>query len=136
MPEAYTIELRQRVVKAYEAGEGSYPVIAALFSVGEASVKRWVLLFGKTGSVAPQRKGGGTPSSIALEELQRLLSRLRDPTAGELAVEFNRTRRGKAKIHVSSIKRALHRHGYVVKKSADGRWRVCAQTSLRSGKPS
>ena len=136
MPDPHPIELRQRVVDSYEAGEGSYPELAARFDVGEASVKRWVLLFAATGSVAAREKGGGTPSSIELPELRTLLQQLKDPTAGELTAEFNRSRRGSARVHVSSMKRALHRHGYVVKKSADGRWRVCGQTLPRNAKRS
>lgn len=134
MPDPHPIELRKRVVDAYEADEGSYPELAKRFAVGEASVKRWVLLFGKTGDLKPQPKGGGTPSTVSREEIQDLLAELRDPTAGELTVAFNRSRRGNARIHVSSMKRALHRFGYVVKKSADGRWRVCGQTSSKSEK--
>jgi transposase len=42
MAEAYPVELRERVVKAYEAGQGSYPTIASKFLVGEATVRRWV----------------------------------------------------------------------------------------------
>jgi len=136
MPDPHPIELRQRVVEAYEAGEGSYPALAQRFAVGEASVKRWVLLFGRTGSVIPRRKGGGNLSTITLDELRALLAQLRDPTAGELTAQFNRCRRGSARIHVSSMKRALHRFGYVVKKSADGHWRVSAPTSSRSAKHS
>jgi len=136
MPDPHPIELRKRVVAAYAAEEGSYPELAERFAVGEASVKRWVLLFGKTGDVKPQPKRGGTPSMIAREEIQDLLAELRDPTAGELTVAFNRSRRGEARIHVSSMKRALHRFGYVVKKSADGRWRVCGRTSSKSEKHS
>ena len=130
------MSLRERVVAAYEAGEGSYPQIAARFRIGEASVKRWVRLFSKTGSLLPKAKGGGTPSSITLGEVEALLQRLRDPTAGEITAEFNRPRRGRARVHVSSMKRALHRFGYVVKKSADGHWRVCGRTSSRSEKRS
>jgi len=136
MPGPHPIALRNRVVAAYDADEGSYPQLAERFAIGEASVKRWVLLFGKTGDVAPRPKGGGTPSQITREEVQELLAELRDPTAGELTVAFNRSRRGKARIHVSSMKRALHRFGYVVKKSADGRWRVCDRTSSKSEKRS
>jgi transposase len=134
MPDPHPIELRQRVVDAYEAGEGSYPELAARFDVGEASVKRWVLLFTASGSVEARAKGGGTPSSITESDIRELLKRLKDATAGELTAEFNRSRRGNAKIHVSSMKRALHRHGYVVKKSADGRWRVSAQMSSSNEK--
>ena len=42
MAEAYAMVLRERVVRAYEAGEGSYGVIAVRFALCEATVKRWV----------------------------------------------------------------------------------------------
>ena len=131
MAEAYPIELRERVVSAYEAGEGTYPDIAARFSVGEATVKRWVWRFHEEGSLEARPKGGGNRSSITEASVEALLTKLRDPTAGELAAEYNRGRRGRGRVHVSSIKRALHRFGYVVKKSAGGRWRVSGRTSLR-----
>jgi transposase len=129
MAEAHPQELRRRVVEAYESGEGSYLDVAKRFAVGEASVKRWVWLFARTGSVEPQRKGGGRRSTIEESAIAKLVDKLRDPTAGELTAAFNSTRRGKARVHVSSMKRALHRFGYVVKKSDDGRWRVSGQTS-------
>jgi transposase len=132
MPDPHPIELRERVVQAYEAGEGSYPELATRFAIGEASVKRWVWLFRKRGAVAALPKGGGTPSTIELGELEALLVKLGDPTAGELTAEFNRARRGNSRVHVSSMKRALHRHGYVVKKNADGRWRVSGRMSSPS----
>ena len=132
MPDAYPIELRERVVRAYEAGDGSYRLVAEQFSLGEATVKRWVWLFQESGSVTPRVKGGGTPSTVTLTEIERLIARLRDPTANEITAEFNRPRSRRDRVHVSSIKRALHRFGYVVKKSADGRWRVCGRTSLKS----
>ncbi len=129
MAEAYGMELRERVVQAYEAGEGTHAAIGERFALGEATVKRWVWLMRKTGSISPQPKGGGTPSEIGGDEIASLLAQLRDPTAVELTAEFNRRRKRGMRVHVSSMKRALHRHGYVVKKSADGRWRVCAPTS-------
>ena len=136
MAESHPVELRIRVVAAYESGSGSYPEVAALFEVGEASVKRWVRLKRRVGDVAPSPKGGGTPSTITLAEIETALAKVRDATAGELTVELNRRRARRHRVHVSSTKRALRRHGYVVKKSADGRWRVCAPTSPRSGQRS
>ena len=88
----YSVELRERVIKAYEAGQGSYPAIGALFAVGEATVKRWVTRYHKDGVVTPRPRGGGTVSTIGAAEIERLLTQLGDPTAGELTVEFNRSR--------------------------------------------
>jgi transposase len=114
-------ELRLRAVQAHEAGEGSYATVAARFSIGEASVKRWVWRYRSHGTVEPRPRGGGVHSEITAEELEAILARLGDANANELTVEFNRRRRGSNRIHVSSMKRALHRYGYVVKKSAFGR---------------
>jgi transposase len=130
--EPHPIELRVRVVETYEAGEGSYATIAERFAIGEASVKRWVWLKRAAGNVRPQPKRGGTPSRIAGAELDELIVALGDPTAGELTAAYNRQRRGRSRVHVSSMKRALHRHGYVVKKNVDGHWRVSGRTSSPS----
>lgn len=129
MNDGYPVEMRERVVQAYEAGEGSYPEIAARFAVGEASVKRWVWRVRAHGDLASRPKRGGNYSAITRTVVEALVTRLGDATANELTVEFNRTRRGAARVHVSSMKRALHRSGYVVKKNAAGRWRVSARTS-------
>ena len=129
MAEAHSVELRIRVVAAYESGVGSYPEVAARFDVGEASVKRWVRLQRRDGDLAPTPKAGGMPSRILLADLEAALAIIKDATAGEITAEFNRAHPRRERVHVSSIKRALRRHGYVVKKSADGRWRVSARTS-------
>ena len=129
MSDPHPLSLRERVVAAYEAGEGSYASIAARFSIGEATAKRWVWRHRDTGQVEPAAKGGGTPSVIIGAEVDRLVAQLRDPTAHELTAEFNRARRPRDRVHVSSMKRALHRYGYVVKKNVEGRWSVCDRMS-------
>lgn len=135
MAEAYPVALRERVVRAYEAGDGSYPVMAARFSLGEATVKRWVWRY-RDGQLSPAKKGGGTPSRLTAADIDALVTQLGDPTAGEVTAAYNRTRRGRARVHVSTMKRALHRCGYVVKKNAAGHWRRIGLTSKRSGTPS
>ena len=136
MSSGHPPELRERAVQAHEAGEGSYATIAARFAIGEASVKRWVWRYRSHGTFSPKPRGGGRHSRITAEELVAILSRLGDANAGEIAAEFNRRRRGGNRVHVSSIKRALHRYGYVVKKSASGRWNSSARTSKPSDKHS
>ncbi len=129
MPRPYSVELRERVVRAYEAGEGSYPQVAEMFVLGEATVRRWVWLHHNGGRLDPRPRKGGTPSTVTLADIEALLSRLGDATAVELAAAYNQGRSRRERVHVSSMKRALYRHGYVVKKNAAGRWRVCARTS-------
>lgn|SRR5689334_12050047 len=132
MSEPHPFELRMRAVEAHEAGEGSYATIAARFSVGEASVKRWVWRYRSQGTVEPLPKGGGRRSQVTEVELDAILLGLGDANAGEIAAEFNRRRRGRNRVHVSSIKRALHRFGYVVKKSDSVRSNSYAPKSSRS----
>lgn len=117
MAEAYSVELRERVVKAYESGQGSYTTVGQQFSLGEVTVRRWVHQYRDVGHVRPQKKRGGTSSDVSVKELEAILDRHPDANAGEITAAYNRGRRGKARRHVSSIKRALYRAGYVVKKN-------------------
>jgi transposase len=132
MAEPHPIELRERVVEAYESGVGSYATVAGLFAVGEATVKRWTWQYRRDGELFPRKKAGGTPSDISLDELEVIVAMLGDANADEITAEYNRGRRGEARRHVSSIKRALHRAGYVVKKSGCVRWSNSDPTSSRS----
>ena len=133
MAEAYPEALRSRVVLAYETGEGSYATLAIQFQLGTATVKRWVAQQRREGEVRPRPKAGGTTSAITSTDLEALLVALGDPTAGELTAAYNRPRRGRARVHVSSVKRALHRHDYVVKKNVAGRRKWHGPSSRPSG---
>jgi len=129
MAEAYPVSLRIRVVEAYESGEGSHATLAERFVLGTATVKRWVAQQRRDGHVEPKPKAGGTPSPIRGATMDALITALGDPTANELTAAYNRTRRGRRRVHVSSVKRALHRHDYVVKKNAAGRRKWIGPTS-------
>lgn len=135
MPQPHPLELRRRVIDAYESGEGSLFAVSQRFAVGIASVKRWVRRYRDQGSVAPQPPAGGTPSEIGAIDLALLLMRIPDANAGELTAEYNRRRRAPHRVHVSSMKRALRRHGYVVKKSESGHWSSSVPTSTGSDAP-
>lgn len=135
MAEAHPIELRQRLVEAHERGEGGYILLARRFCVGEASAKRWVWQYRRDGHVQPLKKSGGTPSDVSREELEAILARRPDANAGEITAEYNRGRRGKQRRHASSIKRALYRAGYVVKKNVFVHWSSFDPMSSPGGKP-
>ncbi len=134
MPEPHPVELRTRLVEAYERGEGGYVMLARRFCIGEATAKRWVWQYHREGHVQPKKKGGGTPSTVSCAELEAILARRPDANAGEIAAEYNRRRRGKERRHVSSIKRALYRAGYVVKKNGYARSSSSGRTSSSGGK--
>lgn len=136
MAEAYPVSLRTRVVDAYESGEGSYATLAERFVLGTATVKRWVAQRRRDGHVRPKPKAGGTRSPVSGATVDALLVALRDPTASELTAAYNRGRRGRTRLHVSSMKRALHRHDYVVKKNGVGRRKWIGPTSRRDGERS
>ena len=72
MPAAYSMDLRQRVVDAYKPGETTYQAIAQQFSLGVASVNRWLSKKRRTGSVAPAAHGGGPVRQIRGEGKQLL----------------------------------------------------------------
>jgi transposase len=117
MAQPHPIELRQRLIEAYERGEAGYVLLARRFCVGEATAKRWVWRYHREGNVRPRARGGGVRSEILLEELERILAVHPDANAGEITAAYNSGRRGKQRRHASSIKRALYRYGYVVKKN-------------------
>ena len=129
MAEAYPVSFRLRVVDAYESGEGSYATLAGRFVVGTATVKRWMAQRRRDGHVEPKPKAVGTPSPVRGATVDALIAALGDPTARELTASYNRQRRGRARVHVSSMKRALHRHDYVVKKNGVGRRKWIGPTS-------
>lgn len=136
MAEAYPVSFRTRVVDAYESGEGSYATLAQRFVVGTATVKRWVAQRRREGHVQPKPKAGGTPSPVRGDAVDALIAALGDPTANELTAAYNRQRRGRSRVHVSSMKRALHRHDYVVKKNDAGRRKWIGPTSRLDDKRS
>jgi transposase len=76
MGKYYSVEFRQKVVNAYENGEGSYREIGQRFSIGEASVNRWVALERYTGSVAPKAQGRRTGPTKATPDVVALILRL------------------------------------------------------------
>jgi transposase len=80
MPNPYSIDLRQRAVAAYEAGEGSYAVVAARYALSSRSLERWVARRRDVGSVAPFGGGGGWKSAIALEVLHAVVREQPDAT--------------------------------------------------------
>lgn len=120
MPNPFAIELRERAVCAYEAGEDSHTVVAERFALNPWTLLRWIVRRRETGSVAPLAKSGGRISPVDRGVLEAVVRDTRDATTEELTREYNRRVARARRVHRSSILRALHRDGYVFKKNVRG----------------
>ncbi len=115
--QSYSLDLRQRVVNAYEQGEGSIADIAEMFSVGQSFVKKMLRQWRATGDLSPLPHGGGRTASLESEQLRLLHSKVRhqpDASLAELQVHVQ-TEAHLAVSH-STISRALSRLGLPRKK--------------------
>lgn len=130
----YPRALRERVVTAYEDGEGSYAELGARFGVGEATVDRWLALKRKSGDVAP-RPMGGARHARKIDEAGRAfvvqaLTDVPDSSISELVQAYEEefgVRVGRETMRV-----AIAELGYSKKKPSGGHPRPSAKTSSSS----
>src|SRR5258708_39529660 len=76
MGRPYSLDLRERVVVAVEAGGLSCHQAAAQFGVGISTAINWVRRLRETGSVRPGQMGGHKPKSISGAHRAWLLARI------------------------------------------------------------
>jgi len=84
---AYSKDLRMRVVKAYEAGEGTMEGIAQRFYVNQKTVIDWVRRYRETGDVQVSPHGGGANLKLTddvLSKIKNLIEEKNDRTDGEI----------------------------------------------------
>lgn len=117
MPNPYPTELRVRAVRAYEANDETCEHIARRFEVGVATLERWLRRHRLEGTLDPLAKAGGWRSPVNGDLLRGLIAERPDRTTDELTREYNRQAAPSARVHRSSILRALQRFGYVFKKN-------------------
>ena len=87
----YSMDLRTRVVQAYEHHEGAMRQLAITFRVSLSCVRRLLKHHRETGSVAPKAHGGGDPAKVdvrGLEVVQALVRAAPDATLRELCQRF------------------------------------------------
>ena len=133
MPNPYPTALRERAVRAYESSDETYEDVAERFAVGEATRQRWVRRQRDTGALDPFAKAGGWASPVDVAfRLHALVRERPDRTTDELTRAYNRRAVPVARVHRSSILRALQRTGYVFKKNDPAQ----RSTIVRASRPS
>jgi transposase len=83
----YSIDLRQRVLRAVDAGEDSQEQIARRFSISARWIRKLLAQRTDTGSIAPKPKAGGRKQLIqgeAAESLRAAVREAPDATLEEL----------------------------------------------------
>ena len=117
MPAPYSLDLRERVIAAYDPERETYASVAARFAVGVATVDRWVSRHRKRGSVRPDAMGGDRHSKFDAESEARLCAMVEaDPDATRVElVEKLRVEVGLT-VSSSAVQRALERLGLSRKK--------------------
>ena len=113
MPTAYSRDLRERVVRAVEAG-ASCREAAATFEASPSSAIRWVSRCRLTGSVAAKPVGGKrSPLDVHEEWLLELIAAEADLTLEEIR---GRLRARGINVSASSVWRFFDRHEITFKK--------------------
>ena len=118
---AYSTDLREKLVLAYEEGLGTLDEVADTFGVGRCTVARMMKLWRSGQSLAPLPHGGGYPATLdekLLALLQKQVAAQPDATLSELAAYLKR--KAKAQVHPSNICRALQKLGLPRKKKPCG----------------
>lgn len=116
MAAALSVDLRERVVAAYEAGEGTMKALGMRFSVGQATVKRWVRRKRQRGALEPGPYRLKEPKirEEHLAVVQAIVDEAPDETREALTRTFN-ARVGMS-VSTSAMQRAFERLGITRKK--------------------
>jgi transposase len=114
---AYSADLRQKIVAAYENGEGTLDELADIFSLARRSVASYLRLQRTGQSLQPKPHGGGVPLSLTeahLTVLQKQFAAKNDLTLDELVAYLQE--KEQVTVHRATVCRALQRLGLSRKK--------------------
>jgi transposase len=134
MPRAYSTDLRERALAAYEGGEGSQSEVARRYRIGERTLSGWLKLAREEGRRHPKpRRGGTRPVGGEAATLAALVAERNDATLAEYA-DLLADRTG-VRRSPSALCRALRALGLVRKKRRSRPPSGIARTWPRRGGP-
>ena len=120
MPAPLSVDLRQRIMAAYEAKEGSQRQLAERFKVSLSFMRDLRRHQRETGSVKPKAHGGGTVAKVGIDQLPiiaALVTAQPDALLAELCDRF--AKQTGVNVSESTMQRAVGRLKLSVKKNAD-----------------
>ncbi len=122
MPRAYSADLRERVLVAWERREGTQAAIAHRFSLALSTVENWLRQVRADGRRTAKPPAGGVPPRLDARALEMLRHLVQEDNAATLAEYADRlaVRRG-IRVSPPVLCRALQRLGLPRKKRLSGR---------------
>lgn len=88
MPQPYSMDLRERVLRACAEGQLRRSEIADRFEISEAALYNWLKRARETGSFAPKPHAGGKTSEVDTAVLRRLVEEQNDRTLPEYTAAY------------------------------------------------
>ena len=132
----YSLDLRQKILRAYDQYRGSQRALAALFGVSHAFLEQLLQRRRTTGAIAPPPHGGGRRPHCdvsALADVRRLVQDQPDATLAELCRQLQQQRG--VRVSVATMCRLLQRLGLPRKKSPFMPPNVTRHGSSRPARP-
>ena len=114
----YSLDLRWRIVAAYQNGEGSIRELGERFSVAPNTVQNYLRQLRTSGEVTPCPHGGGMPRKIdepSEHDVCALLEEKSQWTLAELAEQMEQRRH--LRVSVATMSRMLRRMGSTRKRT-------------------
>lgn len=120
MPSAYSTDLRQRVIEAYTAKEGSQRQLAERFKVSLSFVRDLMRRYRETATVAPKPHSGGVAPKLQTSQLsvvEQLVKDQPDALLRELCERF--AERTTITVSLSTMHRAVEKLNLSYKKNTE-----------------
>ena len=117
--QAYSLDLRQRVLKAALSGEHTIAEVAEVFGVGTTFVNKVLRLHREGADLAPRPHGGGQPARLSAAHhkmLREAVRRRNDATLSELRSHL--ADHAQVDVSIPTLGRVLQQLGLGRKKSA------------------
>lgn len=132
--EAYSLDLRQRIVDAIDRQIDTYREVADTFGVHESFIYKLLRQRRETGDLSPGPHGGGAIAKLddaQLHLLAELVAEFPDATLEELRQQLKKKH---VKVSVSTVWRGLEKLSLTRKKSPASRRKPMQKSAPPSGK--